>query len=224
MIVFAVVLEAAFAVRSLGRTAIVLSTIAYYLYFQTKVYQEGIKDYMEQTIQSQKAHLQEMNVIGVLAKEYVTVCYLDVEKNVVTPYRMDPFIEAHYGDVLRAGVTFEQIFCAYVTQDIYEEDREFFLSLADHKEMLAYLRQNGNLSRKYRVSRNGSILYCEMRAELVHTDTGTEDMVFGFSNNDTRVRKEMVYQSAVQQEMDRVNQAKESLSGIASWQSGCRRR
>ena len=40
-------------------------------------------------------------------------------------------------------------------------------------------------------------------------------MVLGFSNNDTRVRREMVYQSTVQQEMDKVEAAKNSLAKIA---------
>ncbi|MGN0167781.1 MAG: hypothetical protein ACI4AB_07055 [Acetatifactor sp.] len=52
-------------------------------------------------------------------------------------------------------------------------------------------------------------------AELVRTETGIEDIVFGFSNNDMRVRKEMVYQSSVQQEMNKVAEAKDSLAGIA---------
>lgn len=215
VIVTAIVMEAVFSVRSMGRIAMVLSTLAYYLYFQTLSYREDLQGYMEQTIEMQKERLREMNIIGVLAKEYVTVCYVDVEKDLVTSYRMDPFIEEHYGDVLRAGVTFEQVFRAYVTRDIYEEDQGFFLDLANLQDMLAYLRMNGSLSKKYRVWRNGTVLYCEMRAELVSTDTGVEDIVFGFSNNDTRVRREMVYQSTVQEELDRVETAKDSLSGIA---------
>ena len=54
-----------------------------------------------------------------------------------------------------------------------------------------------------------------MRAELVKTKDGTEDMVFGFSNNDMRVRREMVYQSTVQEEINKVEEAKSSLAGIA---------
>lgn len=211
----AIVLESAYSVRSLGRTAIVLCTVAYYLYFQTKAYREELKGYIEQTVEAQKEHLREMGLISVLANEYVTVCYVDVEKNLVTPYRMDPFIEEHYGDTMRSGVTFEQIFQAYISQDIYEEDREFFLNLADLGAMLEYLHQNGSLSKKYRVWRDGTILYCEMRAELLKTEEGTEDMVIGFSNNDMRVRREMVYQSTVQQEITKVEEAKQSLSGIA---------
>ena len=82
--------------------------------------------------------------------------------------------------------------------------------------MFTYLKQNGSLSRKYRVWRNGTILYCEMRAELVRTETGAEDIVFGFSNNDMRIHREMVYQSTVKEELAKVEEAKNSLSGIAS--------
>ncbi|MDD6655681.1 MAG: hypothetical protein PUE95_00020 [Lachnospiraceae bacterium] len=215
VVIVSIVLESFFAVQGLGRTAFVLSTIAYYLYFQTLSYQQELQKYMEQTIESQREHLREMNIIGVLANEYVTVCYVDIQKDIVTPYRMDPFIEEHYGEMLRSGVSFEQVFRAYVTQDIYEEDQKFFLNLADLQEMLLYLRENGSLSRKYRVWRNETVLYCEMRVELVRMEEGIEDMVFGFSNNDMRVRKEMVYQSTVQQELDKVKAAKNSLSDIA---------
>ena len=59
------------------------------------------------------------------------------------------------------------------------------------------------------------MIYCEMRVELVPNEDGTEDLVFGFSNNDSRVRREMVYQSTVKQEIDKVEEARKSLSGIA---------
>lgn len=215
VLVLAIVCEAVFSVRSMGRTAIVLSTMAYYLYFQTITFRQGIAGYMEQTIQTQKDHIREMNIIGVLAQEYVTVCYVDSQKDVVTPYRMDPFIEAHYGESLRSGVRFEDVFEAYVRNDIMEEDQKFFLDLADLQEMLSYLRENGSIAKKYRVWRDGKVIYCEMRVELVKAETGAEDIVFGFSNSDARVHREMVYQSAVEEELEKVQAARKSLSGIA---------
>lgn len=54
--VTALVVEAVYAVRSLGRTAIVLSTFAYYLYFQTKGFREEIKGYMEQPCRDCRAY------------------------------------------------------------------------------------------------------------------------------------------------------------------------
>ena len=211
----AMIIEAVTPLHGIGRTAIVLSTIAYYIFFQTRTYQDDIRDYLEQAIRAQREHLREVNIIGVLANEYVTVCYVDVEKNLVTPYRTDKTIDERYGDILRSGVTFEQIFQTYVFQEICEEDRDFFLHVMDVPSMMSYLHEHGNLSRKYRVWRDDKILYCEMRVELVRNVEGEEDMVLGFSNNDTRVRREMVYQSTVQQEMDKVEAAKNSLAKIA---------
>lgn len=211
----AMIIEAVTPLHGIGRTAIVLSTIAYYIFFQTRTYQDDIRDYLEQAIRAQREHLREVNIIGVLANEYVTVCYVDVEKNLVTPYRTDKTIDERYGDILRSGVTFEQIFQTYVFQEICEEDRDFFLHVMDVPSMMSYLHEHGNLSRKYRVWRDDKILYCEMRVELVRNVEGEKDMVLGFSNNDTRVRREMVYQSTVQQEMDKVEAAKNSLAKIA---------
>lgn len=71
---------------------------------------------------------------------------------------------------LRFGGNFEQIFRAYVTRDIYEEDRAFFLELANLQDMISYLRTNGR-------RRDGTFLYCEMTAEPVGTETGIEDKV-----------------------------------------------
>lgn len=215
VIMVAMLLEAVTSLHGLGRSAIVLTTMAYYIFFQTETYQEDIRDYLEQAIRAQREHLREKNIIGVLANEYVTVCYVDVEKNLVTPYRMDKTIDERYGDIMRSGVTFEQIFQTYVFQDIFEEDRDFFLHVLDLPSMLEYLHEHGNLSKKYRVWREDKILYCEMRVELVRNVEGSEDMVFGFSNNDIRVRREMVYQSTMQQEMDKIEETKKSLSKIA---------
>ena len=118
----AMIIEAVTPLHGIGRTAIVLSTIAYYIFFQTRTYQDDIRDYLEQAIRAQREHLREVNIIGVLANEYVTVCYVDVEKNLVTPYRMDKTIDERYGDILRSGVTFEQIFQTYVFQEICETE------------------------------------------------------------------------------------------------------
>lgn len=215
VIILAIALETFLGARDLGRVTIVLSTIAYYLYFQTRSYNDRLKQYMENTIDNQKEHLREMNVIGVLANEYVTVCYVDVKNDAVTPYRMAPVIDEEYGDVLRSGVSFEKVFRAYVTKEVYEEDQGFFLSLANLQQMINYLHENGTLSKKYRVLRNGTIVYCEMRVEMVKGEDGSEDLVFGFSNNDMRVRREMVYQSTVQEEMEKIEETKNSLAGIA---------
>lgn len=211
----ALVAETVYSVRSLGRTAIVLSTFAYYLYFQTKGFREEIKGYMEQTTQAQKEHLREMSIISVLANEYVSICYVDVEKNTVIPYRLDPFIREQYEKAFQKGVTYEQILGAYILENIYEEDRAFFTSIAKLPELCSFLQQNGSFSKKYRVLRNGAIVYCEMRAELIGTESGEKDIVVGFSNNDMRVRREMVYQSTVQEEISKVEKTRNSLAGIA---------
>ena len=82
--------------------------------------------------------------------------------------------------------------------------------------MIAYLQENGSLSHKYRVLRGDNlILYCEMRAELVPAENGATDIVFGFSNNDNRVRKEMVYQSAMETEIEKIASARNILTEIS---------
>ena len=180
----AVLLEALLPVHAIGRNAIVLSIFAYYLYFQTETYRDHLREYMEQESSGQKEHLREMNIIEMLSKEYVTICYVDVEHDNVIPYRMDPYIEERYGDILRLGTTFEKVFRAYTYQDIFEEDRPFFVELSDLSDMVAYLEENGSLSHKYRVLRSdNTVLYCEIRAELVPAENGHTDIVFGFSNN-----------------------------------------
>ncbi|MDY4894229.1 MAG: hypothetical protein SO130_12595, partial [Agathobacter sp.] len=211
----ATVVEVFYSAQGIGRTATVISTLAYYFYFQMIAYKEGQIESARKDIQTRKEHMREMNIIGMLANEYVTVCYVDVKKDIVTPYRITPVLEERYGEVLRSGVSFEQVFKAYINHDIYEEDRSFFMNVSKLPDMISYLKENGNLSRKYRVLREGTMIYCEMRVELVPNEDGTEDLVFGFSNNDSRVRREMVYQSTVKQEIDKVEEARKSLSGIA---------
>lgn len=214
-IMTALVVETVYSVRGIGRTAIVLSTFAYYLYFQMRGFREEIKGHMEEMSNAQKEHLREMSIISVLANEYVSVCYVDVEKNTVIPYRLDPVIREQYGEVFQKGVTYEQILSAYILGSIYEDDRKFFMSISNLQDMCSYLQQNGSFSKKYRVLRNGTLVYCEMRAELIETESGLKDIVVGFSNNDMRVRREMVYQSSVQEEIDKVEKARNSLAGIA---------
>lgn len=211
-----VVVEALLPVHTLGRMAIILATIAYYMFFQTQNFRNDLKEYIEQTMEGQREHLREMNIISMLAKEYVTICYVDVEHNNVIPYRMDPYIEENYGDILRLGTTFEKVFRAYAYRDVLEEDRAFFAELSNLSDMIAYLQENGSLSHKYRVLRGDNlILYCEMRAELVPAENGATDIVFGFSNNDNRVRKEMVYQSAMETEIEKIASARNILTEIS---------
>ena len=68
------------------------------------------------------------------------------------------------------------------------------LELGTIARLMARLEQPGRLTYRYRVLRDGAMLYCEMRAELVSREDGGRDIVLGFSNNDAEVRSKMQYE------------------------------
>ena len=68
LIIFYMVLEAAFGIRTLGRTSIVMITIFYYMFFQTQIYKTSLSE--EQSIRQQLEHANRIDEItGLLNKK-----------------------------------------------------------------------------------------------------------------------------------------------------------
>ena len=198
LITFAVAAETFFGVRSIGRTAMVLATVFYYMYFQSRAYRESLLLHVEEenrTLQRNQELLEEnlrdIGVISALAREYVTVCYVKLEDDTLVPYRIAPVIERRYGERMRAGLTFRELFTDYVNNDVRPEDREAMLAFCTGRELAGRMGENGHFVWRYQVLRGNAAVYCELRAEFVAREDGARDIVVGFSNNDAAVRREM---------------------------------
>lgn len=214
LIVAGVVIEAVFSVHSIERTSIVLSTIFYYMYFQTRMYQEGALQYMgdeNKALRKNKElleeHLREMSIITMLTKDYVTVCYVQVRQDVVIPYRMAPVIKERYGEKLRSGLRYEEMFKAYVMGDVHPDDRADMLKFSALGALCGRIEEIGHFNYRYRVKRGNDIAYCEMKAEFVEKEDGTKDIVIGFSNSNAEIRREMEYEEKMKNALKEAEEA-----------------
>ena len=201
LVAASIVIEAVLDEHVIARSAMVISTIFYYMFFQTRIYQQDIMQHMQEenrALQANRALLEEnlrsMSIISMLSREFVTVCYVQTKENRLVPYRIAPADERRYGDRMRSGITYDELFCAYVENEVCPEDQPAMLELGTIARLMARLEQPGRLTYRYRVLRDGAMLYCEMRAELVSREDGGRDIVLGFSNNDAEVRSKMQYE------------------------------
>ena len=86
LIVFAMLAEALYSIRTLGRSSIVMATIFYYMFFQTQIYRSSLSQ--EQTIRQQLEHANRLDgTTGVLNKSAFTEAAKTLlEKHNTQPY------------------------------------------------------------------------------------------------------------------------------------------
>ena len=66
-------------------------------------------------------------IIEILASEYTSVYYIDLNTDELNPYAMNAETETTFGSVFRSGITYSEAFRLYVEKLIYPEDKAMML-------------------------------------------------------------------------------------------------
>ena len=66
-------------------------------------------------------------IIEILASEYTSVYYIDLNTDELNPYTMNEETETTFGSVFRSGITYSEAYKLYVDKLIFPEDKEMML-------------------------------------------------------------------------------------------------
>ena len=144
---------------------------------------------LNEKLAQQKKQLEvNLSIIDGLASEYSSVLYINLLSGKIIPYSMNEKSEFHYGDMIRAGVKYNDAFEKYVKDFVYDADKERMLEAGDINNIKAFLRNNKTYVTLFRSNISGQMRYSEMK--YVKVDADNEEptaMLVAFANRDDEV-------------------------------------
>jgi len=144
-------------------------------------------------------HEQERNmeIIKILASEYSSVYYIDLDSDGLDPYTMNEETETTFGSVFRSGITYSEAYKLYVDKLIFAEDKDMMLKAGSIENIKKELRNKKTFITRYRSADNK---YSEMKFVKVGGDNDEpKEVALGFSEKDEQIR----FEQQIEQERQR---------------------
>ena len=111
----------------------------------------------------QKKIEQDLEIIDVLASEYSSVYYIDLEKDSITPYSMNKKSESLFGSSFRSGISYSDVFDEFVENVVWERDRQMVRYAGALENIKKELALQKTFITTYRGNVEGRPHYCEMK-------------------------------------------------------------
>jgi len=144
-------------------------------------------------------HEQERNmeIIKILASEYSSVYYIDLDSDGLDPYTMNEETETTFGSVFRSGITYSEAYRLYVDKLIFGEDKAMMLNAGSIDNIRKELRNKKTFITQYRSADNK---YSEMKFVKVGADNAEpKEVALGFAEKDEQIR----FEQQIEQERQR---------------------
>ena len=136
---------------------------------------------------------QDLEIIDILASEYSSVYYIDLEKDSITPYSMNKESESLFGSRFRSGVSYSKAFEEYVDRVVWERDKPMMRKAGAIENIMKQLDRQKTFLTTYRGDVEGRPHYCEMKFVKVGDEFDRPRAVaLGFAEKDDLILKDFV--------------------------------
>ena len=143
---------------------------------------------------------QNLKIIEILASEYTSVYYIDLNTDGLTPYAMNEETETTFGSVFRSGITYSEAYKLYVDKLIYGDDKAMMLKAGSIANIKKELKNKKTFLTQYRSADNK---YSEMKFVKVGKDEDKPEAVaLGFAEKDEEIRREQQNEAERQMNFD----------------------
>ena len=133
------------------------------------------------------------DIINVLATEYSSVYYIDLESDSLTPYTMNAYTESKFGKIFSNGIHYSEAIKMYVDSFVYEPDKKIVLDAGSIENISTQLNSQKSFITQYRNYDDGVARYCEMKFVKVGLETDKpKAVVLGFADRDVEILKRYV--------------------------------
>lgn len=144
---------------------------------------------------------QNFDVIGILAREYSSVYKVNLETEDVQTYRIETSVDTSYGDLLRLGAKFSEIFNQYVRDFVFEDDKPKMYDELSIPVIRKKLKTRNSYAIRYRKNtENGEYRYFELRVSSADIDVDNKvlGIVVGFIDCNDEILHEMEYMKSLE--------------------------
>lgn len=138
--------------------------------------------------EASKKLMRNLDIIGILASEYTSVYYIDLDTDELDTYTMNEQIESEFGNVFRAGIKYSSAFKMYVDTLVYPADKEMMLKAGSLFNILDQMKDKKTFITRYR---NSEGRYCEMKFVKVGDEKFPHAVALGFSDRDDAIKEEI---------------------------------
>lgn len=153
----------------------------------------------------QAAIANEMEIIEGLSVNYESICYVDLDKDQIMPYRLS----------CRAGIFFDELFqirkysqyAAAYTAWVHPEDRELVAKSISPEYMRERLAEGDTYYFNYRVVVAGELQYLQLRLVKVGREARTSRLVLGYRRVDEEIQQEIEQKQLLVEALDKANLA-----------------
>ena len=128
------------------------------------------------------------DIINVLATEYSSVYYIDLETDSLTPYTMNAYTESKFGTIFSKGIRYSDAFKMYVDNFVHDDDKKMLLDAGSKENIESQLNTQKSFITQYRSFDGGVTRYCEMKFVKVGSEEDKpKAVVLGFADKDIEI-------------------------------------
>ncbi len=217
----AMILEAAFQVRSVGRVSIVYSTIFFLFALQMNKLKmsigaqdenEKLKIALADLEKAQQEILLNQSMAQMLGEYYMSVLYVDLDHNTVQLRKLEAGYEElflrsdhHIFDSFDAAIQF------YTEHIVVPEDRDMFYSNMNREALMEHLQNSDFYTMRFNCDYENNIFCVEINVVAINDEEKGHCAVVGLRNVEEQVQREreqMRMMEKAMQEAQRANAAK----------------
>lgn len=175
-----------------------------------------IQEYDKERGLVNQEHLRQLEVIEGLSVNYDTICFVDLDQDQVTPYRMGRRASKIFYDELPDNRVYSKFAERYMELWVHPEDRE----LVARGTAPDYIRERLSNARtyylNYRVVSEGEAQYLQLRVVNVSHGDAVSQVVLGYRRVEEEMRQEMEQQALLAEALTKANQAINSKNAFLS--------
>lgn len=117
-----------------------------------------------------------------LSENYSAIYYVDFDKDIIRPFRMNDDVEKIFGDFFRSQPTYELAINGYIDQVVSPKDREMMYEVTRYAFLRKQLHNELAYSHEYRLERNGREYVFRMKVANMEGIGPLHKAVFGFAD------------------------------------------
>lgn len=174
-----------------------------------------IEEYDKERTLINEEYLRQLEVIEGLSVNYEAICYVDLDRDQVIPYRLSVRTAALFYNKL-TDRAYSSYASGYVDMWVHPEDRELVAKTTSSEYMKEKLEDCLTFYINYRVVVSGELQYIQLRVVNVSHEEGVCQVVMGYRRVDEEIQQQMEQQSLLAEALAKANLAINSKNTFLS--------
>ncbi|MBB5218294.1 EAL domain-containing protein [Treponema rectale] len=132
------------------------------------------------TVENINEYIFSNQLIEALSQDYSCVYYIDLDRDFVKPYRMNPFIKKEYGYSIENLKKYSVVMDMYIKNSVAVDDKDAMTRSSRKEFLIEYLKEKGLYIQDFTAVHNGMPIYCRMK--VVRLSEEENIAVMGFAD------------------------------------------